>query len=113
MLMAVALSACTTTTPRSVLSTVVPQPPQVQGTSIPNRNEEQTVETAYGQPAFVRKEPDSELWRYDGSQCQAFFFFDRVNGALVMRSVATLPDSKGKADEKCLKALRARVSPSS
>ena len=36
---------------------------------------------AFGAPAFMRKDGGTELWRYDGATCQAFFFlYPEANG---------------------------------
>ncbi len=66
------------------------------------------LQAALGRPAFVRKDGATEMWRYDGAACRAFFFF---HGApLAVRHVETLPNgAKSAADEGCLNALR--VSP--
>lgn len=64
----------------------------------------------YGKPAFVRKEADSELWRYDGTACTAFFFLYRAANGLRLRHVETLPrGSRTAADEICLSGIKARA----
>jgi hypothetical protein len=32
------------------------------------------LQAAFGRPAFVRKDGSTEMWRYDGAACRAFFF---------------------------------------
>src|SRR5262249_23674266 len=32
------------------------------------------LQAAFGKPAFVRKDGATEMWRYDGQSCRAFFF---------------------------------------
>jgi hypothetical protein len=66
------------------------------------------LRAAFGQPAFVRKDSASEMWRYDGATCKAFFFlYPGVSGSTVVRHVETLPrGSSIAADENCLAQLR-------
>jgi len=63
---------------------------------------------AMGTPSFVRKESGgSELWRYDGAGCKAFFFLYPQNGALSVQHVETVPrPSDAAADVDCLNRLR-------
>ncbi|HWA30374.1 MAG TPA: hypothetical protein VG867_04725 [Rhizomicrobium sp.] len=65
---------------------------------------------AMGTPAFVRKETGgSELWRYDGPGCKAFFFLYPQNGALSVRHVETVPRPQdASADPDCLSRLRVK-----
>ena len=61
------------------------------------------LQAALGKPAFVRKDGATEMWRYDGAACRAFFF---LYGAAV-RHVETIPHGKSEAaDIGCLTALR-------
>lgn len=61
------------------------------------------LQAAFGRPAFVRKDGATEMWRYDGQSCRAFFF---LYGAAV-RHVETLPHgAQDAADMTCLTALR-------
>ena len=72
------------------------------------------LRVAYGTPQLVRKESDSELWRYDGQNCAAFFFLDTVDGAQHVRFVETLPRGSGApADGECLRTIRAKASATS
>jgi hypothetical protein len=67
------------------------------------------LQAAFGKPAFVRKDGATEMWRYDGEACRAFFFL--YGTPLTVRHVETLPHSpQSAADSACLTALR--VSPS-
>jgi len=60
-----------------------------------------------GQPQFVRQDGGSEMWRYDGASCRAFFFFQGPNGSQTVRHVETLPAGAASgADPLCLSALR-------
>jgi hypothetical protein len=66
------------------------------------------LQAAFGRPAFVRKDGATEMWRYDGEACRAFFFL--YGTPLAVRHVETLPHGKqSAADSACLTALR--VSP--
>ena len=64
------------------------------------------LQAAFGKPAFVRKDGATEMWRYDGTGCRAFFFL--YGAPLVVRHVETLPHApQSAADMACLTALRA------
>lgn len=70
------------------------------------------LRTAFGAPAFVRKDGTGEIWRYDAASCRAFFFFYPDDSGFEVRHVETLPHSGVRAaDATCLDALRARSSP--
>jgi hypothetical protein len=61
-----------------------------------------------GTPQFVRQDGATELWRYDGATCRAFFFFQGPAGSQAVRHVETLPaGAASAADPLCLSALRA------
>lgn len=63
------------------------------------------LQAALGRPAFVRKDGATEMWRYDGATCRAFFFF--YGAPLAVRHVETLPNgARSAADNACLNALR-------
>ena len=62
----------------------------------------------FGAPAFVRHDGRSEMWRYDGASCRAFFFLYGEGKDSVVRHVETLPrGANSAADPACLTALRA------
>jgi hypothetical protein len=64
------------------------------------------LQAAFGRPAFVRKDGATEMWRYDGAACRAFFFL--YGAPLTVRHVETLPHgTQNAADDACLTALRA------
>ena len=64
------------------------------------------LRAAFGKPAFVRKDGATEMWRYDGASCRAFFFL--YGTPLTVRHVETLPHGpQAAADMSCLTALRA------
>ena len=66
------------------------------------------LQAAFGRPAFVRKDGVTEMWRYDGQACRAFFFL--YGSPPAVRHVETLPHgAQSAADAACLSALR--VSP--
>jgi len=64
------------------------------------------LQAAFGRPAFVRKDGTTEMWRYDGAACRAFFFLYGTPSAV--RHVETLPHgAQSAADMDCLNALKA------
>lgn len=70
------------------------------------------LKVAYGVPAFTRKDGDTQMWRYDGAGCRAFFFLYPGSGGLTVRHVETVPrPSDAAADETCLKALKRGAGP--
>ena len=61
-----------------------------------------------GQPQFLRVDGETQMWRYDGAACRAFFFLQGPKGSETVRHVETLPAGTGSAaDPLCLNALRA------
>ena len=63
------------------------------------------LQVAFGRPAFVRKDGATQMWRYDGPACRAFFFL--YGAPLAVRHVETLPHARTEAaDIGCLNALR-------
>ena len=61
-----------------------------------------------GAPQFVRQDGASEMWRYDGASCRAFFFLQGPAGNQTVRHVETLPaGAASAADPLCLNALKA------
>ena len=63
------------------------------------------LQAAFGRPAFVRKDGTTEMWRYDGAACRAFFFL--YGAPLAVRHVETLPHgAQSAADIDCLNALK-------
>ena len=68
----------------------------------------------FGAPDFVRKETDSELWRYDGQDCALFALLYRNNEDYLVRHIETLPAGIGMpADETCVASVKARATPPS
>lgn len=79
------------------------EPPDLAGIN------SQALRVAFGPPALVRKEGASEMWRYDGSGCKAFFFLYSNGAALAVKHVETLPRGPVMAaDANCLAQLRIR-----
>jgi hypothetical protein len=65
------------------------------------------LRVAFGAPAFVRKDGNVEIWRYDSASCKAFFFLYPYGDSLLVRHVETLPrGNEMAADETCLATLR-------
>jgi hypothetical protein len=59
-----------------------------------------------GDPAFVRKDGATEMWRYDSKSCHAYFFLYGAGTAQAVQHVETLPQGKtAAADPACLKGL--------
>jgi hypothetical protein len=83
------------------------EPAEFQG--LPQAN----LRAMLGQPQFARQDGATEMWRYDGAQCRAFFFFYGPKGAETVRHVETLPaGAASAADPLCLSALRSARKPS-
>jgi hypothetical protein len=103
-----ALSACATQPQQTAMIAPPSQPPNeppgINGLSA------ESVRTAFGEPAFVRKDSGVELWRYDGPTCRAFFFLYPNGSSHTVRHVETLPRGTAMpADLACLDALKARA----
>lgn len=66
------------------------------------------LRVAMGNPVFTRKETGgSQMWRYDGAGCKAFFFLYPNGTAMEVRHVETIPrPSDASADVACLNRLR-------
>jgi hypothetical protein len=63
------------------------------------------LQAVFGRPAFVRKDGSTEMWRYDGAACRAFFFLYGTPPAV--RHVETLPHgADSAADIACLTTLK-------
>ena len=69
-----------------------------------------SLRARYGAPDFIRRESDSELWRYDGANCAAFFFLYREGEALKIRYSETMPRGmEMAADPTCVESLSGRA----
>lgn len=106
-LFCLAAAACTTPPQPSTMNALPPAPPSGEPGDITGMAASQ-LRVAFGQPAFVRKDGTTEMWRYDGRSCKAFFFLYPNGSDLAVRHVETIPHSAEEAaDPVCLKALRA------
>jgi len=77
------------------------EPPSTIGLSA------EALRAAFGTPAFVRKDGETEFWRYNGATCHAYFFLYKTNSILTVGHVETLPHGASiAADDSCLNALR-------
>jgi hypothetical protein len=86
-----------------------PAPPPGEPIGIPGLESSQ-LRVAYGVPTLVRKDGHTEMWRYDGASCKAFFFLYPSGNSLAVRHVETVPrGSDIAADDSCLAAIRARA----
>ena len=60
-----------------------------------------------GDPAFVRKDGATEMWRYDTPSCHAFFFLYGSGAQQQVRHIETMPAGRNvAADPACLNALK-------
>lgn len=102
------LSACASQ-PRQQTALLPPAPPPGEPADIAGLMGPQ-VKASFGEPSFVRKDGQTEMWRYDGQTCRAFFFLYPQNGGEVVRHVETLPrGTTMAADTTCLDALKGRA----
>jgi hypothetical protein len=88
--------------PMAMLPAVaIMQPPPTDAASLRAR---------YGAPDFIRRESESELWRYDGADCAVFFFLYREGDVLKLRYSETMPRGMGvAADPVCVESLNAHA----
>lgn len=99
------LAACANRPPQDHVA-LPPAPPRGEPTGVVGQSAG-AIRAAYGTPVFTRKDGDTEMWRYDGEKCRAFFFLYPNGAELAVRHVETVPrPSDAAADETCLKALR-------
>ena len=107
-ILALALAGCGATQPPPPRASLIPpSPPRGEPGQYLNLGGV-ALQAAFGKPAFVRRDGATEMWRYDGRACRAFFFL--YGSPLAVRHVETLPHgAKSAADMGCLTALR--VSP--
>jgi hypothetical protein len=70
------------------------------------------LKSSLGAPAIARKDGGIEMWRYPGSNCQAFFFLYPDHGTLKVQHVETLPRPASTATSPgCLRSLGASTRP--
>ena len=105
-----ALGACAGTPQQPPNVVLPPAPPPGEPNGLPGMDAK-ALRVAYGTPAFVRKDGQVEMWRYDNPSCRAFFFLYANGNALAVRQVETLPRGREMAaDESCLALLRVHAS---
>ena|ERR1700754_4594341 len=108
LLIVFAVAGCAANTPSPKPAAAIPAAPPRGEPSAYLNMQSGALRAAFGMPAFVRKDGVTEMWRYDGQACRAFFFLYAVQGQLAVRHVETLPHGTGQAaDMGCLTALRA------
>ena len=84
--------------------------PPVPEVYVPGSRNAAELRAEFGTPDFVRKETDSELWRYDGTNCALFVFLYRENDTYLLRHIETLPRGTQTAtDEACVASVKARA----
>ncbi len=107
--------------PAAILPPPVTPPPQVPIPPAPPRGEptaylglpEANLRAQLGTPQFMRRDGGTQMWRYDGAQCRAFFFLNGPQGAQTVLHVETVPaGAASAADPLCLAALRNARRPS-
>ena len=109
LLMLLAVAGCATEAPPPVRPSpapgaIPPAPPRGEPSQYLNMVAS-GLQAAFGRPAFVRKDGTTEMWRYDGAACRAFFFLYGTPPAV--RHVETLPHgADSAADIACLTALK-------
>src|SRR5438445_13509444 len=112
LLMLLAVAGCATKvappppvpSPAPGIAAIPPAPPRGEPSQYLNMAAP-GLQAAFGRPAFVRKDGSTEMWRYDGAACRAFFFL--YGSPLIVRHVETLPHgAESAADPACLTALR-------
>lgn len=90
--------------PSAPVSGIAPAPARGEPTAYVNM-QAMALQAILGKPAFVRKDGATEMWRYDGQTCRAFFFL--YGSPLMVRHVETLPHGgQTAADTACLMALQ-------
>jgi hypothetical protein len=86
---------------------IPPAPPRGEPGAFLNLSAD-ALRARLGAPQFVRPDGATQMWRYDGASCRAFFFLYGTGGAALVRHVETLPvGTDSAADPACLNALTA------
>ena len=108
--LALGLAACAQkqAAPPSPAATVPLPPPPPRGEPDRFTNlSAASLRAELGNPAFVRKDGATEMWRYDSKSCHAYFFFYGAGAEQEVQHVETLPQGKSvAADPACLDALK-------
>jgi hypothetical protein len=87
----------------------VPVPMPMLPPPRPASTDAQSLRARYGAPDFIRREMETELWRYDGAACSIFFFLYREGDVLKLRYSETTPRGVNMAtDPRCVESLNAR-----
>jgi hypothetical protein len=108
LLFVVALAACSTP---PATRTALPAAPLAGEPGNVSGMDASGIRVAFGAPQFVRKDGQIEMWRYDGTNCKAFFFMYPRGASLAVRHVETMPrgaNNEG-ADSTCLQELLGRA----
>jgi hypothetical protein len=88
---------------------VPPMPMTAAMAMPPAPSDAQSLRARYGAPDFIRREMETELWRYDGKACSIFFFLYRDGDVLKLRYSETTPRGMNMAaDPACVESLNAR-----
>ena len=101
------LAACANN--RATIPDRVALPPPPPAGELPNviGLSADAMRATFGQPAFVRKDGETEFWRYNGAACRAFFFLYKQNSILTVGHVETIPRGAAiAADNGCINGLR-------
>ena len=88
---------------------LMPPAPTPMRMRAPIPTEGAALRARFGAPNFIRREMDSELWRYDSGRCAVFFFFSRAGNELRLRYIDTLPRSMIGPDPICIDSLQPRA----
>ena len=84
--------------PATILPPPVTPPPEVPIPPAPPRGEptgylglpQANLRAQLGVPQFMRRDGGTQMWRYDGAQCRAFFFLQGPAGAETVLHVETV-----------------------
>jgi hypothetical protein len=115
------LASAPSSAPVPILPPPVQPPPDVPIPPAPPRGEPSAylglpvanLRAMLGTPQFMRRDGGTQMWRYDGAQCRAFFFLYGPQGTETVRHVETVPaGATSAADPICLSALRSARKPS-
>lgn len=85
-------------------------PAAIQPEAAPLPDDGDALRARLGSPDFVRREMNTELWRYDLDKCAVFFFMQKSDAMLRVRYTETLPHGMGVAtDPDCIRQLELRA----
>jgi len=106
LLLCTALAGCATKRIAPIQVRLPPAPPAGEPAGTTGMHEAD-LRATFGTPAFVRRDGTTQIWRFDGAGCKAFFFLYARDGQVAVWHVETAPRGIGiAADETCLNALR-------